>query len=54
MAADVELLGTGGESIGEVLVFVTDGYLSRLEVCTWDEPPLTLTHAHRSLCPCDR
>ncbi|MFK0136814.1 hypothetical protein [Streptomyces murinus] len=53
VVAETELFGTGGETVGEVLVFAEDGYLSRLEVCSWGDELLTLTDAHRILCPCD-
>ncbi|MFY4722700.1 hypothetical protein [Streptomyces sp. LaBMicrA B280] len=52
--AEMELFGAGGETVGEVLVFVTDGYLSRLEVCSWSDELRTLPDAHRILCACDR
>ncbi|MGM9462936.1 hypothetical protein [Streptomyces murinus] len=54
VAAEMELFSAGGEIVGEVLVFVKDGYLSRLEVCSWSDELWTLTDAHRILCPCDR
>ena len=54
VVAETELFGAGGESVGEVLVFVEDGYLSRLEVCSWSDELRTLTDAHRILCPCAR
>ncbi|RRQ79134.1 hypothetical protein [Streptomyces griseofuscus] len=54
VVAEMELFGADGQTVGEVLVFVTDGYLSRLEVCSWSDELRTLPDAHRILCPCDR
>ncbi|MFI8454002.1 hypothetical protein [Kitasatospora sp. NPDC085464] len=44
IAAETDL----GED-GEVLLFAEDGRLSRLEVCSWTDPKLTLADAARFL-----
>ena len=36
------LFGTGAYPVGEVLLFVTGGFLSRVEVCSWGERPAVM------------
>jgi len=35
---EAEVLDASGESIGGIIVFTEDGYLSALEIYAWDEP----------------
>ncbi|MFF0836604.1 MULTISPECIES: hypothetical protein [unclassified Streptomyces] len=52
VAADVQLLTEAGECPGEVLVFAQGGYLSWLEICTWnDDIEVNLAAARRWLQP---
>ncbi|MEU6389096.1 hypothetical protein [Streptomyces sp. NPDC046939] len=53
VAAEAQLLTDAGECPGEILVFVQDGRLSWLEVCSWsDDIEVTLTAARHWLPAC--
>ncbi|MYX39078.1 MULTISPECIES: hypothetical protein [unclassified Streptomyces] len=52
VAADAQLYTEAGDCPGEVLVFTQDGYLTWLEVCSWDdEIEVNLTAARLWLQP---
>ncbi|MFG2621847.1 hypothetical protein ACGFXC_29935 [Streptomyces sp. NPDC048507] len=54
VAAEAQVYDADEHCTGEVLAFARDGYLSWLEVCSWNdwsEDPLTLADALRLLRP---
>ncbi|MER5641996.1 hypothetical protein ABT095_34305 [Kitasatospora sp. NPDC002227] len=52
IVAEADFVTAEGVHAGEVLVFARGGYLSWLEVCTWDETvEVTVATARQLLCP---
>ncbi|AUG81295.1 hypothetical protein CFP65_6648 [Kitasatospora sp. MMS16-BH015] len=52
MVAEAALTGPDGETVGGVLVVAEQGYLSWLEVYTWqEEVEVSTATARRQLCP---
>ncbi|WP_330329317.1 hypothetical protein OHS33_05910 [Streptomyces sp. NBC_00536] len=49
VAAEAQVYDADEACVGEVLAFARNGYLSWLEVCSWDDGPATLADALRML-----